>query len=151
MTEEQEKKQQKFWQTFPGILTGMLASLTGLIVAINETGIFILFDNEPSQTDIKTSQQPNKITGKYLVYGSNPDGTNYSGTAIIRYEEGLYYIKWEIAKQQTYYGSGRLEDNLLKINWEGGLVSYVIKDDRLYGSWANGAGTETLSPITDGF
>ena len=152
MNEENDK--QGFWKTVPGIITtitGIIVALTGLITAINESGIIDFINKQLQKDKIELPERPEKLIGNYTVNGKNPNGTLYYGKAIIEYENSLYQIKWEIADKQTYYGSGKLEDNLLKINWEGGIVTYVIRDNKLVGTWADGRGTETLTPIKYNF
>jgi hypothetical protein len=44
-----------------------------------------------------------------------------------------------------------LDDKLLKINWEGGMVTYIIRDNGriLDGTWANGKGSEILTLVSE--
>ena len=86
------------------------------------------------------------LVGRYRADGKNPNGTSYTGEVEIRNENAMYYFIWTI-NSQTLYGSGTLNNNILNINWSGGLVSYVLQPNGvLQGSWANGQGTETLTP-----
>jgi hypothetical protein len=88
-----------------------------------------------------------ELDGNYRADGKNPDGTTYTGEVVIRRENAVYYITWKIGKQ-ALYGSGTLNKNILNIRWgSGDLVSYVVQTNGiLQGSWANGQGTETLTP-----
>jgi hypothetical protein len=87
------------------------------------------------------------LDGIYQAAGKNPDGTLYTAEVVIRRENAVYYITWKIGKQ-TLFGSGTLNKNILNIRWgSGDLVSYVVQTNGiLQGSWANGQGTETLTP-----
>ncbi len=93
----------------------------------------------------RNTRKQKQLVGNYNVDAKNPDGSSYYGKASIKYKNGRYQIIWEI-KGETYYGSGILENDLLKINWDGDLVIYFIKEDgTLLGTWANGRGTDNLS------
>ncbi|MGK7955583.1 MAG: hypothetical protein AB4063_10045 [Crocosphaera sp.] len=148
------QEKQSFWKTLPGILTGISAifiALTGLITAINETGILNIVNKQSSNNQIELPKKEIQLIGNYTVNGKNPDGTSYYGKATIKYEDNVYQIKWEIAEQQIFYGSGMLENNLLKIYWQGGIVTYIIQDDTLVGTWANGKGIDILTRIQSDF
>ena len=88
--------------------------------------------------------------GNYSVLGRNPNGTTYFGEATLNKTDSGYQLTWKIAGRQVFYGSGVIDDQLLKIKWENGLVTYLIKDHGrlLEGSWANGTGSEVLTLIS---
>lgn len=100
---------------------------------------------EPDQPEAKTIAQ--EIDGSYHVTGRNPDGTSYYGEANIKHKGGHYEVMWRIGNNQVFYGAGSFSGNTLTINWDGGIVTYVIQQDgKLEGRWADGKATETLVP-----
>lgn len=151
MTEDE--RQSGFWHTIPGILTGIttiITALTGLVVAIQQTGLFNGVDQEQTQAEIEVDKKPKQLSGNYYVRGKNPNGTQYLGTAVIQQENDRYDIVWTIGNGQKFYGSGALVNNILKIQWEQGIVTYIMREDgTLEGSWAKGQGTETLIPYSN--
>lgn len=92
--------------------------------------------------------------GTYNVYGTNPDGSSYSGTATITLaSETTCIIEWETGDSvsegicmlfdDTFAASYILDDEI-------GLAVYRVKGDSvLEGAWTitgqDGAGTEVLS------
>ncbi len=89
-----------------------------------------------------------KIESDYIVQGTNPNGRNYEGKAVIWREGDYYKMKWRIGKD-TFHGKGQLSGNILKIDWGASYpVVYRITDSGvLDGSWANGKARETLTPV----
>jgi eukaryotic-like serine/threonine-protein kinase len=109
-------------------------------------------NNAPSP---KVETDGARIAGSYTVEGSNPNGSQYSGTAVIKQSGSSYAMTWNIANQK-FSGSGTLSGKTLTINWkgsgsnagQGGTVVYtLVSNGVLKGVWANGSGAETLSPI----
>lgn len=98
------------------------------------------------------SPTASKVEGTYRVEGTNPNGTKYRGTAIIKGGGARYTMTWTIAGQ-SYSGNGDLSGKNLTINWKdssgnGGVVFYTLMDSGvLKGVWANGKGSETLTPL----
>lgn len=112
----------------------------------------------PSQTTTSLSSQsfqvssPTIILGNYTVQGRNPnDSSSYSGEATISQDGSKYEIAWNIEGRQRFYGTGILDERLLKVKWEGGSVTYIIRDNGriLDGTWANGMGSDILTLISD--
>ena len=95
------------------------------------------------------------IPGDYRVYGTNPDGSTYSGKATIERENEVYVIVWEI-RDDTFGGIGIVQDNVFSVVWVRedaemyGIVAYTIEDDQLSGTWTmndhTDVYTETLTP-----
>ncbi|MBM4328238.1 MAG: hypothetical protein FJ118_13870 [Deltaproteobacteria bacterium] len=90
--------------------------------------------------------------GEYHVNGTNPDGTGYSGKAVIEREGVSYRMTWQISGE-THYGKGTRSGDKLYVNWGkspdnlGGLVTYtIIEGGVLEGTWHGGRGKETLVP-----
>jgi Caspase domain len=129
--------------------------VAGIVTTVAVSSIFMF---KSSLLEVKSSSTPNltvssasqtsaQLTGIYSVEGKNSNGSTYRGTATITYENNLYKIFWKIGSKQIYYGSGSLKDDLLIIKWQEGLVTYAIKNGKLFGSWDNGKGTEILQPL----
>jgi Caspase domain len=141
--------------SIPILRSPKLLIVAGIVTTVAVSSIFMF---KTSLLEVKNSPTPNptvssapqtsaQLPGFYSVEGKNSNGSTYRGTAIITYENNLYKIFWKIGGNQTYYGSGSLKDDLLIIKWQEGLVTYVIKNGKLFGSWNNGKGTETLQPL----
>lgn len=143
-----EEKPPKFWHTLPGLLTaiaGIITALTGFIGLIYQAAV----SNKNYDTVIPmyAIKKINQLAGNYYLEGKNPDGTVYTGKVTINDKINHYEIIWKIGNQ-TYYGAGILDEMIFRVQWERGLVTYIIKEDgSLDGSWANGMGTETLTPF----
>lgn len=85
--------------------------------------------------------------GTYDVAGHNPDGGDYEGTVGIEKEGNGYQLSWEVG-DSSYEGSGKLEGNLLTVDWGSStpIVYALAEDGSLTGLWAAGKGKETLTP-----
>lgn len=91
------------------------------------------------------------VTGSYSCKGTNPNGTPYSGTVVIKENGGGYLVTWTIGGGQAYSGAGILTGNIFSASWGSGVVVYRVESDgRLVGKWLNASGgdlgTETLTP-----
>ena len=95
------------------------------------------------------------LASHYEASGSNPDGSQYTGTADVKViSDTTYTIVWKIG-DATYQGFGmRLNDSLAAtytIDGEPGLIIYKVNGDGLTGAWAirghDGVGTEHLRPL----
>jgi serine/threonine protein kinase len=89
--------------------------------------------------------------GKYTVEGTNPNGTNYRGEAAIKQNGNSYDLTWDIAGK-TFSGKGALSGRSLSIWLDAaggrGMRHYVLTNNGvLKGTWANGRGAETLTPV----
>jgi TPR repeat protein len=86
--------------------------------------------------------------GEYLVSGTNPDNSTYSGKAKITKKAESYKIKWEIdasAKTpiQEYSSYGFVHDGNLCVYFKGpmnGIAVYSIMGNQLIGQWSGDAG-----------
>ena len=86
--------------------------------------------------------------GEYLVSGTNPDNSTYSGKAKITKKAESYKIKWEIdasAKTpiQEYSSYGFAHDGNLCVYFKGpmnGIAVYSIMGNQLIGQWSGDAG-----------
>jgi tetratricopeptide (TPR) repeat protein len=93
-----------------------------------------------------------RIEGKYSVEGSNPNGSKYHGVATISRRDNRYTLAWNIGNQ-AFSGNGSLSGNTLTITWkgprgEGGTVTYTLAPGGvLKGVWADGKGSENLTPL----
>ena len=95
------------------------------------------------------------ITGEYRVRGTNPDGSTYSGAALIERDGDVYAIVWTIGNY-SFGGIGIVHDDVFSVAWvrdDGdlyGLAAYTIDDDALRGTWTmndhTSVYTETLTP-----
>jgi|FEC22Drversion2_1045045.scaffolds.fasta_scaffold00860_9 hypothetical protein len=92
--------------------------------------------------------------GTYNVYGTNPDGSSYSGTATITLaSETTCIIEWETGDTVSEGICMLFDDTFAAsyiLNDEIGLAVYRVKGDSvLEGAWTitgqDGAGTEMLS------
>ncbi len=99
-----------------------------------------------------TKSAPPRLEGKYAVEGANPSGSRYHGVATIARKENRYTMTWTIGNQ-PFSGSGSLKGDTLTITWKGptgevGIVTYTVTPTGvLKGVWANGNGSETLTPL----
>ncbi|WP_158815923.1 hypothetical protein [Methylocapsa sp. S129] len=94
------------------------------------------------------------LASKYKAVGTNPDGSEYSGTATVQIiSDTTFAIQWQIAGV-AYKGFGMRRDDALAatytIDGEPGLVIYKVDGNGLNGLWAirgrSGNGTERLTP-----
>lgn len=98
--------------------------------------------------------EPLILASRYDVVGTNPDGSRYSGTAIVDViSQATFTIKWKI-NGSTYEGFGMRRNDALAatymIDGEPGLIIYKVDGDGLNGLWSirghDGSGTEHLTP-----
>ena len=96
----------------------------------------------------KNHAPAHKLAGRYTIDGRNPNGSRYRGSVIITVEGATYNFLWRISNGSTYHGKGRLHGDTLTVDWgQKDPVIYRVKDDgTLRGRWANGRGTENLTP-----
>jgi hypothetical protein len=85
--------------------------------------------------------------GRYRVSGRNPNGSRYSGTAVIAQRGGRTEISWRVGSS-SYSGSGVLDGNLLTVEWGGGrpIIYALTEDGTLRGLWSGGQGEDILTP-----
>jgi hypothetical protein len=90
------------------------------------------------------------LDGVYAVYGTNPNGSPYTGMARIAGGDGdgAFRIDWWIGPQK-FSGDGRRDGRWIRVDW--GSSSPVIytqeTDGRLDGLWADGSASEILEPV----
>ncbi|MGB3245542.1 MAG: hypothetical protein WBB25_13490 [Sulfitobacter sp.] len=92
------------------------------------------------------AQQVN-LSGIYRAEGRNPDGTPYSGRAVIGQQGNAVQINWTVGNQ-SYAGSGVLSGQVLMINWgqPTPVVYVVMPSGALHGTWNDGTALERLVP-----
>jgi hypothetical protein len=99
--------------------------------------------------------EPLHLASHYSASGSNPDGSQYTGSADVNViSDTTFSIVWKI-QGERYEGFGmRLNDSLAAtymINGEPGLIIYKVDGNGLTGAWAirghDGVGTEHLRPL----
>ncbi len=95
---------------------------------------------------VKLTAGPVVKEGTYDVAGYNPNGTPYTGTLTLKRQGDVYFMVWYIG-QNTFNGKGTLSGTTLTIDWgEQYPVIYAVQENGiLKGTWANGAGSETLT------
>ncbi len=89
--------------------------------------------------------QQNNISGSYRAEGRNPDGSSYSGTAVIGQQGNAVQINWAVGNQ-AYSGSGILNGQVVVVNWgqPDPVVYVVMQNGELHGTWAGGTALERL-------
>lgn len=87
------------------------------------------------------------LSGTYVAYGLNPDGSAYQGDVTIIHAGQAVSITWRIGND-TYSGNGTLEGRVLDVIWGSGQpVTYVVMPNgALHGTWADGTALEKLVP-----
>ena len=110
-------------------------ALVGLSSAIAATGLGPVF-----------AQQTN-LSGVYRAEGRNPDGSAYTGRAVVGQQGNAVQINWTVGND-SYAGSGILDGQVLVINWgQATPVIYVaMPNGALHGTWNDGTALERLSP-----
>ena len=91
------------------------------------------------------------IVGAYDLVGTNPDGSEYSGTLDVAAVGDAYSWSWNGGE---YMGVGLQTENIVSVAWgadECYVVSYAVGDDgKLNGVWtdmaASGIGTDVATP-----
>jgi hypothetical protein len=85
--------------------------------------------------------------GTYNAVGTNPNGSKYRATVVLRQDGNIWRASWLISNGDTFKGEGRIKDGRLVIDW--GQKYPVIyesgQDGVLYGTWDNGRGSEILT------
>ncbi|MEM6304227.1 MAG: hypothetical protein AAF744_05870 [Pseudomonadota bacterium] len=89
--------------------------------------------------------QTSNITGSYRAEGRNPNGSTYSGTAVIGQQGNAVQISWAVGSQ-SYTGSGVINGQVVVINWgqPDPVVYVVMSNGDLHGTWARGTALERL-------
>ncbi|MCB1368600.1 MAG: hypothetical protein KDK00_12600 [Rhodobacteraceae bacterium] len=87
------------------------------------------------------------LSGAYVAYGLNPDGSAYQGDVTIIHAGQSVAMTWRIGND-TYRGEGTLEGRVLSVNWGDGqpVIYVVMPNGALHGTWADGTALEKLVP-----
>jgi len=87
------------------------------------------------------------LAGVYDVWGRNPDGGSYSGTARIEDDGDTVDVFWNTTVG-SYAGTGYRDGSTVLIDWGSDyLIIYtVMEDGELHGTWADGYALDRLSP-----
>jgi hypothetical protein len=89
------------------------------------------------------------ISGNYTAAGTNPDGTHYTATVVIKNMGGNNYsFVWQTGSQnQTYNGTGALNGSTITVDWgqSAPVIYQVGSDGALRGTWDNGRASEILT------
>ena len=106
-----------------------------------------------SINNLSTQGERNSLLeGEFDVYGVNPDGSAYFGSAEIVYRGGKYIVTWQIAGE-SIIGEGRWENEQFTVVYDGGRAFYTLNEfGTLTGTWLLDGnpepGSETLAPMT---
>jgi hypothetical protein len=102
---------------------------------------------EADEGDDEPAEAPT-LTGVYRANGTNPSGSEYTGIVALEQEDDDFKLTWWIGKDE-FKGSGHYAGKMLVINWgDQTPVVYSFGDDgELDGEWADGSGSETLTPV----
>jgi hypothetical protein len=104
-------------------------------------------DEQAGEGEAEETEAPT-LTGVYRAEGTNPSGSKYIGIVALKEDGGDFKLTWWIGKD-VFEGSGHFAGKMLVINWGDKMpVIYGFgKDGDLDGEWADGSGSETLTPI----
>jgi hypothetical protein len=103
---------------------------------------------------LASAAQAQSVGGSYIVHGTNPNGSAYSGTAEISPRGDACRITWQTGSSSSQ-GICMLADKAFASYYhlgdDVGLVVYQVQPDgSLKGYWTikdqKGVGTETLTP-----
>lgn len=85
------------------------------------------------------------ITGVYRAEGRNPDGSAYTGTAVVTETGNAVQVNWTVGNQ-SYAGSGVRTGQVVVVNWgqPAPVIYVVMSNGDLYGTWENGTALERL-------
>lgn len=88
------------------------------------------------------------LGGLYLVDGSNPDGSRYSGMAALTPADDQYRFTWWIGRQ-VFTGVGQFAGRMMVVNWgsKSPVIYSVAPNDDLIGEWADGSATDQLKLV----
>lgn len=85
------------------------------------------------------------INGIYDAQGRNPDGSVYTGTAIVAELNNAVQVSWTVGVQ-NYTGTGVRDGQVVVVNWgqPAPVVYVVMPNGELHGTWASGTALERL-------
>ena len=90
--------------------------------------------------------QQTGLTGSYRAEGRNPNGSAYTGRAVISEVGGGIQVTWTVGNQ-IYSGVGRRDGQVVIVNWgqPAPVIYVVMSDGSLHGTWQNGTALERLT------
>jgi hypothetical protein len=71
------------------------------------------------------------FTGRWLVNGEDPFGTEYSGSLTIQAESGAYRLDW-IVSGALLSGTGRTSGDRLEADWSGTIAGEAVDGTATY-------------------
>ncbi len=88
------------------------------------------------------------IGGSYSAHGTNANGSTYTGSVVIKQDNGRYRFSWLIANGDTFKGTGTRDGDTVVVAWGSKypVIYQVGADGVLHGKWDNGRARETLVP-----
>lgn len=88
------------------------------------------------------------IGGTYSAHGTNPNGSTYTGTVVVRPDGRRYHFSWLISNGDTYKGTGTRKDATIVVDWgaKHPVIYKIGADGVLHGKWDDGRASETLVP-----
>jgi len=94
------------------------------------------------------AESPQIFSGTYDVFGTNRDGSKYTGTAVIATTGNKVDMSWLISSGQTYTGKGTIKNGRMVVDFGGPhpIIYKVTNDGSLLGKWDKGRASETLIP-----
>jgi len=96
---------------------------------------------------LPVSGQVLDVSGTYRAEGRNPDGSTYTGSAVVAQQGRAVQINWSVGNQ-TYAGSGIRDGQVIVVNWgqNDPVVYVVMANGELHGTWNRGTALERLLP-----
>ncbi len=95
-----------------------------------------------------TSEKPRAtVGGTYEVHGTNRNGSNYRGTAVVVVDGESVQMNWAIGEER-FHGTGTLKGSRMVVDWgqKTPVIYDVGQDGVLNGTWDDGQASETLTP-----
>lgn len=94
------------------------------------------------------SENTHDLAGKYLMTGTNPNGSSYHGGVTITRDGDFYEFSWRISNGDTFHGKGRLRGSTISVDWgqKYPVIYDVDSDGKLHGTWSDGKASEELVP-----
>jgi hypothetical protein len=104
--------------------------------------------NSGQSPSVVTVEGPVIFSGTYDVFGTNRNGSKYTGTAVVAVSGNRVEMSWLISSGQTYTGKGTIKNGRMVVDFGGRhpVVYEVARDGSLLGKWDKGRASETLIP-----
>lgn len=101
------------------------------------------------------AQSDSTIPGRYLVQGTNPEGTSYTGVLEMVQRGEVVYARWTFEDGKQTHGIGLVRLGMLAISYPNGVVVYPVTADGIEtGEWvllgADEVYTERLTKVPEG-